>query len=328
MAGSGSSSCNSAGPGRRGDRLPCALRSRAALAHGAKRVWAAALLLPGLFIVAGSAGAQTSLFLTDAPAWTHYLCDSSEPDPDRTTARQGAHCFASLTVPRGSILTVTNLLSGAGTPQDSPRGVLLAFVDGTCTIGGTIDASASNTGYSNGGGSGGGGGGAATLNAGQGGLRSMVFGSLSDLAVAAGGAGGRPALSGGPGATPTAATQKWIWNTGQAFGVLGGSIGGTGGVGTGSAAAGGSGGGGVALICATINFTGTVKVNGGAGAGGKQSGGGGGGGGGGVVIMAARTYTSNTGVVVSSGGAGGRGDGTAGAGGPGGAGWLKQFTLQ
>jgi hypothetical protein len=44
------------------------------------------------------------------------------------------------------------------------------------------------------------------------------------------------------------------------------------------------------LICETINFTGTVKVNGGAGAGGKQSGGGGGGGGGGVVIMAARTY--------------------------------------
>ena len=142
------------------------------------------------------------------------------------------------------------------------------------------------------------------------------------------GAGGKPALSGGAGATPTAATQKWIWNTGQAFGVLGGSIGGTGGVGTGSAAVGGNGGGGVVLICETINFTGTVKVNGGAGAGGKQSGGGGGGGGGGVVIMAARTYTSNAGVVVSNGGAGGVGGSTAGAGGPGKSGWFKQFTLQ
>jgi hypothetical protein len=285
--------------------------------------WAAALFA-GLLGLVGNAAAQTSLFLTDAPVWAHYFCDSSEPDPKGSTSLQGTHCYPSLTVPSGATLTVTNLLSGSGAPADSPRGALLALVNGPCTIAGTIAASASNTGYSNGGGSGGGGGGSST-QVGAAGLRSMVFGNLSFLTVAAGGTAGSKSGSGGAGASPTAASQQWVWNVGAAFGVLGGSSGGTGGVGSGGAAVGGKGGGGVALVCSTISFTGAVRVNGGTGAAGASSGGGGGGGGGGVVLMAAHSYSSNSGTISVGGGAGGTG---AGAGGSGGAGWFKQFTLQ
>ncbi|HLW71486.1 MAG TPA: hypothetical protein VKS22_12790 [Candidatus Binataceae bacterium] len=279
-----------------------------------------------LLIAVRRAVAQTSLFLTDAPLWTHYLCDSSEPDPNGSASLQGLHCYPSLTVPGGATLTVTNLLSAAGAPQNSPRGALLAFVNGPCSVLGTINATASNTGYSNGGGSGGGGGGAAA-NAGQVGLFSAVFGNGAFVTTAAGGLGGKAELSGAAGSSPTLSSQKWIWNTGLALGVPGGSSGGAGGIGQGVAAGGGAGGGAVVLVCATIDFEGTINVNGGAGATGSQGGGGGGGGGGGLVMMAAPSYTANSGTVNLDGGAGGAGDSGAGAGGGGGNGWFKQFTL-
>ncbi|MGH7838076.1 MAG: hypothetical protein ACREQC_09685 [Candidatus Binataceae bacterium] len=287
------------------------------------------LALVLLFVVAQTAHAQMTLFLTDAPVWTHYLCDSSEPDPNGPASIQGTHCYPSLTVPSGAVLTVTDVLSTPGAPQDSPRGALLAFVNGACSIQGTINAPPGNLAYSDGGGSGGGGGGAASTstNVGQPGLQSAVYGIGNLVNAAGGGLGGNVASSGGVGTTPTLATQKWIWNIAIAFGVLGGSAGGTGGIGQGAAALGGSGGGAVVLVCHSIDFEGTINVNGGAGAAGSQSGGGGGGGGGGVVLMAAHSYSVDTGVINLNGGAGGPGDSGAGSGGGGGAGWVKQFTL-
>ena len=328
MAGPGKSSCSRAG--RQSASYSCpALDWPRSIAGLAKRCWAFVILFGSLFVLTGNSHAQATLLLNDAPAWMHYFCDSSEADPNGSLASiQGAHCFPSFTVPAGTTLTISNLLSVAGTPRDSPRGALLAMVDGPCTILGTIDASASNTGYGDGGGSGGGGGGASTATSGQRGFLSMVFGSASYVTVAAGGVGGTAATAGTAGASPTSASQKWIWNTGYAFGVAGGSAGGPGGVGSGGAAIAGNGGGGVELICESIDFTGTIKVNGSAGANGTQGGGGAGGGGGGVVMMAARSYTSNTGTIIANGGSGGTGDTGAGAGGAGGPGWSKQFTLQ
>ena len=285
------------------------------------------LLIFFLTVFTHRAFAQTSLFLTDSPTWTHYLCDSSEPDPNGSTAVQGLHCYSSLTIPAGSVLTVTNLLSVSGLAQDTPRGALFAFVSGACVIDGTITASASNTAYANGGGSGGGGGGAATVTAGLPGINATLFGLGGILAAAVGGSGGKAGASGAAGSTPTAATQKFIGNLGITLGVLGGAAGGAGGQGSGLAAAGGSGGGGLVLICGTIDFEGTINVSGGSGAAGSQGSGGGGGGGGGVVMMAASTYVANSGLINLSGGAGGPGDSGAGSGGAGGQGWSKAFTF-
>lgn len=307
-------------------RLPSsANRSRVG---GRRRIftfsWLSALCL---IVGASRAFAQTSLFLTDAPTWTHYLCDSSEADPNGSASLQGLHCYASLTVPAGSTLTITNLSSASGIAQDTPRGALFAFVSGTCVIDGTISASASNTAYANGGGSGGGGGGATTVNAGLTAVNSTLFGSGAVVGAAPGGAGGIAGANGAAGSTPTMATQRYIWNLGITLGVLGGSAGGSGGKGSGVAALGGLGAGGVVLVCGSIDFEGAINVVGGAGAAGAQGGGGGGGGGGGVVLMATSSYVANTGVINLSGGAGGPGDSGAGAGGTGGLGWSKEFTF-
>lgn len=290
---------------------------------------AIAVLSAGTVLLAGlsaRAFAQSSLFLTDSPAWTHYLCDGAEADPNGSAAVQGLHCYSNLTVPAGSTLTITNALSASGAAQDTPRGALFAFVSGTCTIYGTINASASNTGYANGGGGGGGGGGASSAT-GQAGLNSTVFGSGGVVAAAPGGSGGQAGGPGAAGSTPTSNTQRFIWNLGITLGVFGGSAGGAGGIGGGSAAVGGSGGGAVVLVCGTIDFGGAINVSGGAGATGAQGGGGGGGGGAGVVLMAASNYLNSSGAILLSGGLGGSGDSGAAAGGAGGAGWSKQFTF-
>ncbi len=302
--------------------------SRAAIIRRSANVLVAGLLPTLLLIFAATrAFAQNSLLLTDAPAWTHYLCDSSEADPGGSASLQGLHCYSNLTVPTGSTLTITNLLSASGTPQDTPRGALFAFVSGTCTIDGTINARASNTGYANGGGSGGGGGGASSAAAGQSGLNSTLFGSGGILSAAPGGSGGQAGAQGAAGSTPTTNTQRFIWNLGITLGVFGGSAGGTGGSVGGGAASGGSGGGAVVLVCGSIDFSGSIDVSGGAGATGSQGGGGGGGGGAGVVLMAASNYLGDSGAILLSGGSGGPGDSGAGSGGMGGAGWSKQFTF-
>jgi hypothetical protein len=304
-------------------RIRVVLRFQGGYAKTCFLALAAAIYLSYL---ASPACAQTSLFLTDAPSWTHYVCDGAEADPNGSAALQGLHCYSNLTVPAGSTLTVTNVLSASGTPQDTPRGALFAFVSGTCSIYGTINASATNTGYANGGGAGGGGGGGSSA-AGQPGLSSTLFGSGGVVAAAPGGAGGAAGASGAAGSTPTSNTQRFIWNLGITLGVFGGSAGGAGGMGSGNAALGGPGGGAIVLVCGTIDFTGSLDVSGGAGAAGAQGGGGGGGGGAGAVLMAASNYLNAAGAIILNGGAGGFGDSGAAPGGSGGAGWSKQFTF-
>jgi hypothetical protein len=302
-----------------------------------------AIALTALFFIAHASAARAAgLALTDAPDWMHYFCDSSEPDPNGSASLQGAHCYPSLTVPSGATVTVTNVSSASGSPVDLPRGEWLAYVNGPCTITGTINAAANNGGYSNGGGSGGGGGGAATSTSGHEGFDSDMFGgpaSILDghalhnpnfavMQLAFGGLGGAPGLAGGKGSTPTAVAQRWVSTVADKVD-LGGGAGGYGGKGSALKAGAGAGGGAVVLICTdSISFTGTIDVHGGNGAGGTAGGGGGsGGGGGGVVLMATSDYLANSGTVRLNGGTGGAGDTGAGPGGNGVSGWMKLYTL-
>ncbi|MGH7881108.1 MAG: hypothetical protein ACREQD_16660, partial [Candidatus Binataceae bacterium] len=272
------------------------------------------------------AAQPTSLFLTDAPTWLHYFCDGSEADPNGSASVQGAHCYQTLTVPSGATLTITALRSGSGSPQDLPVNAFFAFVTGACTIGGTITASGLNSRDGNGGGSGGSGGGASATFSSANGDDSALFGSDSAVRIAGGGAAVGPGMSGNNGVTPTATTQRFVVGDALGLGTFGGAGGGAGG--GSSPAVAGEGGGGVALICGSINFTGSIDANGGNGAPGSSGGGGGGGGGGGVVLMVSPNFQANSGPISLSGGVGGPGDTGAGSGGSGGNGWSRQFVLQ
>lgn len=302
------------------------------------------IILLALILLGGRlASAQTEpLLLSDAPVWAHYFCDSSEPDPNGSATLQGAHCYPSLTVPAGATITITDTHATPTASDNLPRGEWLAFVDGPCTIAGTIKASSINYEYANGGGAGGGGGGAAANNTGVQGDDSNMFGGAnyvvtgtaynnpdySVIHAAAGGAAGAIGQAGGIGTTPTLASQKWSWMLGDQL-TLSGAAGGAGGKGTTAGGAGGYGGGGVVLVCAaSINFTGTIDVsgsNGMPGPSGSINAGGGGGGGGGVVLMATSNYIATSGTIIQNGGAGGAAQAGAGNGGNGGAGWSKMF---
>ena len=312
--------------------------------------WVSAPIIVGLVLIFGfaaSAAAQDSLSLLDGPAWLHYFCDSSEPDPNGSISGiQGTHCYPSLTIPSGSTVQVTDLNANNVLGPDHPRGEWLAYVNGPCSIAGTISAKGVNFDWGDGGGSAGGGGGASSTNSGVAGHPTNGFGAanyfitvapnltpdLNQLHVAVGGNGGAPGQNGGAGTTPTASSQRWTALTADQL-VMGGAGGGAGGAGTSGTSGGGFGGGSVVLVCAdSISFTGKIDVsgnNGGLGRTGTIAAGGGGGGGGGIVLMATAQYSANTGAILLNGGQGGfapTGSG-AGNGGPGGAGWLKEFTL-
>ena len=294
------------------------------------------------FAIRTAAAQSGPLLLSDAPGWAHYFCDSSEPDPNGSATLQGAHCYPSLTVPSGATITITDTHATPTASDNLPRGEWLAFVNGPCTIAGTIKASSINYEYANGGGSGGGGGGAAANISGIRGDDSNMFGGanyvvtgttynnpdFSVIHAAMGGSAGAIAQSGGSGTTPTSASQKWSWMLGDQL-TLSGAAGGAGGNGTFAGGSGGNGGGGIVLVCAnSINFTGTIDVsgaNGLPGPSGSINAGGGGGGGGGVVLMATSSYVANSGTIVMNGGMGGSAQSGAGSGGNGGAGWSKQF---
>lgn len=265
----------------------------------------------------------STLYLTDAPVWLHYFCDSSETDPNGSVSLQGAHCYQNLTVPNGAALTVTAKNSFSGSPQNVPIGAFFAYVSGSCTIAGTINAAAIITSNGNGGGAGGGGGGGSTATGGNG-ADSDIFGSASVTRVAAGAFGGAAGQNGSSGTSPQSGSQKAIWGRAFILGSLGGSFGGKGG----GSANGGSGGGGVVLVCGSISFTGVINANGGNGAAGSGGTGGGGGGGGGVVLIASPNYLADSGSININGGLGGLGGSGAGNGGNGGNGWAKQFFLQ
>jgi hypothetical protein len=326
------------------DRRYIALNSRQPkMRQSLQRAALPALTFMIQVLAGGVARAQNGpLLLSDAPPWAHYFCDSSEPDPNGSATLQGAHCYPSLTVPAGATVTITDTHATPTASDNLPRGEWLAFVNGPCTIAGTIKASSINYEYANGGGSGGGGGGAAANNAGLRGDDSNMFGGAnyavtgttynnpdySVIHAAAGGAAGAIGLSGGVGTTPTLASQKWSWMLGDQL-TLSGAAGGAGGKGTFAGGAGGYGGGGIVLVCAdSINFTGTIDVsgsNGMPGPAGSINAGGGGGGGGGVVLMATSNYIATSGAIILNGGAGGSAQAGAGSGGNGGAGWSRML---
>ncbi len=308
-----------------------------------RRVLSLPLALAIIAFAIRTAAAQSGpLLLSDAPGWAHYFCDSSEPDPNGSATLQGAHCYPSLTVPSGATITITDTHATPTASDNLPRGEWLAFVNGPCTIAGTIKASSINYEYANGGGSGGGGGGAAANISGIRGDDSNMFGGanyvvtgttynnpdFSVIHAAAGGSAGAIGQNGGIGTTPTSASQKWSWMLGDQL-TLSGAAGGPGGNGTSAGGSGGYGGGGVVLVCAnSINFTGTIDVSGANGLPGPAdsiNAGGGGGGGGGVVLMATSSYVANSGTIILNGGIGGSAQSGAGSGGNGGAGWSKQF---
>jgi hypothetical protein len=280
-----------------------------------------------LLLILGQASAQPSnLDLNDAPTWLHYFCDGSEVDPNGSVAIQGAHCYQNLTVPSDATLNVTAVTSDSNKgPQDTPVGAFFAFVSGLCRIAGTIDSSGINLSCGNGGGAGGAGGGASSRYSGANGTDSQLFGNGSSTRVAAGGHGAGIGLSGGSGAAPSAATQKFVVGDALSLGELGGSSGGVGG--GNPPIASGKGGGGIALICGSVNFTGAIRANGSDGAPGEGRGGGGGGGGG-VVLIVSPNYVADSGTISVNGGAGGHGGAGAGNGGKGGKGWFRQFQLQ
>jgi hypothetical protein len=195
---------------------------------------------------------------------------------------------------------------------------------GACIIAGTVNvrgADGGNTASGGGdlGGTGGGGGGGTA--AGVAGVSNII----NNTTIAAGGtAGGAGGVAGGNGNTPISARQLTYLSIPVAS-MRGGSKGGIGGS---SGGAPGTGGGAIVLVCASINFTGTIAVTGGTG--GDSTGnnvGPGGGGGAGYVIISAPVHTATSGAIITTGGAPGSclSYTNCGTGGTGGDGWSKIF---
>lgn len=276
--------------------------------------------------VTGTAGSNQAVLFEDAPGWAHYLCDGSESDPNPagTVNIQGVHCYPTLTVTNGNTLNVTFTPSTSGAATDKPNGTFVAYVQGACTIGGTIQANALTPNNINGyGGASGGGGGFGAAN-GTAGQNSDLPGGTGAAPIAAGGTGGTSGNTGSAGTTPSTSGIRDVLLGPPQWANCGGAAGGAGGSSGGAA---GLGGGCIYLICGSVNFTGTLSATGGAGGAGGSNTGGGGGGGGGVVVLAGRTVT-NSGTITLTGGNGGAiGTGTSTAGGAGGTGWSKVFTL-
>jgi hypothetical protein len=151
-----------------------------------------------------------------------------------------------------------------------------------------------------------------------------------------GGAGGYAAGVAGGAGTPISTNlhndpfgMAWSLQRYSVFGWGGG--GGSGGCnfgGAGSSGVGGNGGGLCLILCATLNFTGTINARGIAGTAGSATAGAGGGGGGGTVLLGYRTLTANSGTINVGGGTGATGGGGGGNGGNGGAGFSKVYDFR
>lgn len=217
--------------------------------------------------------------------------------------------YTNLTVASGATLTISTTAT-QGT-------ILILRIRGTCTIAGTLELT------------------------GKGATVGYSGYSIRDSVTHYGGTGGNY----GAGIGGTAGTGGAIYTNLTEYvtpegnrlyrryiNLAAGSAGGTGGNGDGGTpGTGGTGGGAVLIECDSLNFTGTISVNGGTGGTGTRNAAGCGGGGGGASGMALVLYNSlvvNTGTVNAKGGAGGNGgDGVqsadatrAGGGGGGGAG--------
>ena len=270
----------------------------------------------------GTQWAPASGSVPQVPAWLLYQGDGSDGAFNCTSGScgvtSGEYWYSSVNISAGATAYPALYGGNLNVPW-------VIRSTGTCTIAGTLSASASATGGLSGAnaGAGSGGGGGGGTAAGSAGSTNYPSGTVGGSAGAgAGGAGGAGNPQSGNYAHTYAARGSL---TGPSVTTaLGGSAGGAGGS---SGGAGGKGGGVVVLDCATINFTGTIDVSGGAG--GASTGnniGGGGGGGGGIVIMRSPNLT-NSGTINLAGGAGGScGAFTGcGAGGAGGNGWSKVF---
>lgn len=291
--------------------------------------------------------------LEDAPVWLHFLGTGAESDPQVVTnadctgsgaptacctgvgtgsctgaqTLQGEHWYANFTVSASSTATIGNVGSTNSTPHDYPRAALEVHSPGTCTIAGTIAGNALLTAGGSGGGGGGGGGGGSGAGGSNGNASQGLGSGGANLQISPGGTGGATGANAGTAcsATISTATKEWQSQWLNMFAICGGGAGGAGGSSGGAA---GNGGGCLILDCATINFTGTINLNGGNGGAGGSGTGGGGGGGGGALIEAAQTYTANTGTVNLAGGNAGTGaTGSAGNGASGCNGWQETFTL-
>ena len=247
------------------------------------------------------------------PAWLRFVGDGSGGAGNCSGILPvGEYWYSSFTVVGGNTCTATGTNAGGLTIRST----------GSCTIAGTLSAAgivASSQAGDWGGSGGGGGYGAAAGTAGV----TTLFNNTTFLTAAGGGASS--GASGSAGATLALPRQNQFLGAGNAF-TRGGSQGGAGGSSGGAA---GAGGGAITLVCASINFTGTINASGGTGGAGGVNTGGGGGGGGGVVILSTPVWTANTGTINVAGGTGGAiGTGTSGAGGNGGSGWSKMLTIQ
>ena len=227
--------------------------------------------------------------------------------------------------------TTFNVSVGNTCTANSTGVPLTIYATGACTIAGTLNARGVDGGSSllgDGGGSGGGGGGG--TGAGLAGIISYIAAYTATNAYQASGAGVAGTAGGNVGGNatvPSANAQRILWNTPRP-GFYGGAAGGRGGS---SGGLGGNGGQAVVMTCASINFTGTIAVDGAAGA--NSSGnnlGSGGGGGGGYVWLIGRDSVTNSGTITVTGGAGGTcGAFTGcGAGGTGANGWSKTAVMQ
>jgi hypothetical protein len=278
--------------------------------------------LGGSCTITASASGETS----GVTPWLSYVGDGSEGAYTCTTgtcALSGEHWYSSFNVSSGAIVSQN---VGTNLP-------LIIRSTGACTIAGTISVSP-NTGSAAGmtaspayGGTGGGGGG---------GTLPGNAGYPSGIGAYPGGPGGT--ASGGAGQNgygPVSPPYLRTFLTHGPAGLINGSMatyGGTqGGTGGSSGPVAGRGGGFLALLCDSINFTGTIDASGQAGVASTGNNiGASGPGGGGLLVMAAHTWTTNTGTVNLAGGSPGTCGSYTGCGpsGTGGTGTSYSATIQ
>jgi hypothetical protein len=276
----------------------------------------------GQFLSTTGSGCQwgnPTASLPAAPSWLLF----------QGTAGEGAYnCGSgSCTLNGEHQYSSVNISSGATVDNNINSWPLIIRSTGTCTIAGTISASANSGGMgvynlTSLGSTGGGGGGGTAAGA--------AAPTISSYLASGGSAGAASGGTGGAGNSLPLQLQQLITNNGALTGQYSNEPygGGQGGNGGSSGGSGGKGGGMVVLDCQTINFTGTIDASGVAG--GASTGnniGAGGGGAGGIVILRSPNLT-NSGTINVSGGAGGScGAFTGcGAGGAGAGGWSAVFS--
>jgi hypothetical protein len=240
-------------------------------------------------LAAASGGVGANI---NVPAWLRFLGDGSDGAIDCSTNITGV-----------KYLTTFNVSVGNTCTSNAINAPTIIYATGSCTIAGRLNARGVDSGVGavgdSGGSGGGGGGGTAAGTAGSTSQYSTMLYTALTAGGTVGGAGGGAAGNGG---SPGTSQQRTLWTTPHGI-LLGGAKGGAGGSSGGAA---GPGGQALVLVCASINFTGTIDVSGQTGtAAAANTQGGGGGGGGGYVWLIGRDSVVNTGAIAVQGGPGG-----------------------